>query len=140
MNRFSSDTYTIDDTLPFILNILIAQLAGLVGTLVICLYGMPWLVLLIIPMCPIYLSIQSRYRNSSRDIKRLSSNAMSPIYTHFTETVQGLATIRSMRATGRFHRDFLVKVSVLFTYIYCLLSLSSFSNGISFYFVLFFLC
>lgn len=31
LNRFSSDTYTIDDTLPFILNILLAQLAGLIG-------------------------------------------------------------------------------------------------------------
>lgn len=31
LNRFSSDTYTIDDSLPFILNILLAQLAGLVG-------------------------------------------------------------------------------------------------------------
>lgn len=34
----------------------------------------------------------------------------SPIYTHFTETVQGLTTIRSMRAGGRFQRDFLVKL------------------------------
>lgn len=31
LNRFSSDTYTIDDTLPFILNILLAQMAGLIG-------------------------------------------------------------------------------------------------------------
>lgn len=31
LNRFSSDTYTIDDSLPFILNILLAQLVGLIG-------------------------------------------------------------------------------------------------------------
>lgn len=74
------------------------------------LYGMPWLILLIVPMCPIYFDIQSRYRKSSRDIKRLSSNALSPIYTHFTETVQGLSTIRSMRAEIRFQRDFVVKL------------------------------
>lgn len=86
MNRFSSDTNTIDDSLPFILNILLAQLAGLIGALCVTLFGMPWLTLLIIPMCPIYFDIQSRYRKSSRDIKRLSSNALSPIYTHFTET------------------------------------------------------
>lgn len=35
---------------------------------------------------------------------------MSPIYTHFTETVCGLATIRAMRSDSRFHRDFLVKL------------------------------
>lgn len=32
LNRFSSDTNTIDDSLPFILNILLAQLASLIGT------------------------------------------------------------------------------------------------------------
>lgn len=38
LNRFSSDTYTIDDSLPFILNILLAQLAGLIGKILISLY------------------------------------------------------------------------------------------------------
>lgn len=31
LNRFSSDMYTIDDTLPFIMNILLAQFFGLLG-------------------------------------------------------------------------------------------------------------
>lgn len=71
---------------------------------------MPWLGLLIVPLCPIYLSIQSKYRQSSRDIKRLSSNALSPLYSHFTETLQGIATIRAMRHANRFRRDFSVKL------------------------------
>ncbi|KAH8269735.1 hypothetical protein KR018_008658 [Drosophila ironensis] len=110
LNRFSSDTNTVDDSLPFILNILLAQLAGLVGALCVSLYAMPWLGLVVIPMVPIYLNLQQRYRHASRDIKRLSSNAMSPLYTHFTETLQGLTTIRSMRASPRFQRDFQVKL------------------------------
>lgn len=71
---------------------------------------MPWLALVIVPMVPVYLNLQFRYRHSSRDIKRLSSNSLSPIYTHFTETVQGLATIRAMRGNNRFNRDFLTKL------------------------------
>ena len=71
---------------------------------------MPWLGLLVVPMCPIYLNLQSKYRHASRDIKRLSSNALSPIYTHFTETLQGLSTIRAMRAANRFRVDFLLKL------------------------------
>lgn len=110
MNRFSSDIYTIDDSLPFIANILLAQFFGLVGSLSISLYAMPWLGLLIIPLCPIYLSLQNQYRCASRDIKRLSSNALSPLYAHFTETLQGLATIRAMRGETRFKRDFLFKL------------------------------
>lgn len=71
---------------------------------------MPWLTLLVVPLVPVYLNLQSRYRYSSRDIKRLSSNALSPLYAHFTETLQGMLTIRSMGAAGRFKRDFLVKL------------------------------
>lgn len=71
---------------------------------------MPWLGLIIIPMVPIYLNLQYRYRHASRDIKRLSSNALSPLYTHFTETLQGLVTIRTMRASARFQRDFHAKL------------------------------
>ncbi|XP_067624566.1 ATP-binding cassette sub-family C member 10 [Eurosta solidaginis] len=110
LNRFSSDTYAVDDSLPFILNILLAQLLGLAGALCISLYAMPWLGILIIPMIPIYLNLQYRYRYASRDIKRLSSNALSPLYTHFTETLQGLVTIRTMRASARFQRDFHAKL------------------------------
>lgn len=110
LNRFSSDTYTIDDSLPFILNILLAQLFGLLGSISISLYALPWLGLIIAPLCPIYLDIQSKYRNASRDVKRLSSNALSPLYAQFTETLQGLSTIRAMRASRRFQQDFGVKL------------------------------
>lgn len=110
LNRFSSDTYAIDDSLPFILNILLAQLVGLLGALIVSLYAMPWLALVVVPMTPVYFSIQNRYRHSSRDIKRLSSNALSPLYAQFTETLHGLSTIRAMRVEPRFLRDFLGKL------------------------------
>lgn len=110
LNRFSSDTYTIDDSLPFIFNILLAQMAGLAGALMVSLFALPWLGILVVPLVPIYLSLQNRYRFASRDIKRLSSNALSPLYAHFTETLQGLTTIRAMRAVSRFKRDFSAKL------------------------------
>lgn len=110
LNRFSSDTYTIDDSLPFIFNILLAQLFGLIGSICVSLYALPWLGLIVAPLIPIYLDIQSKYRMASRDIRRISSNALSPLYTHFTETLQGLTTIRAMRSSTRFKQDFAVKL------------------------------
>jgi ATP-binding cassette subfamily C (CFTR/MRP) protein 10 len=38
LNRFSSDLYTIDDSLPFILNILLANFVGLLGIIVVLSY------------------------------------------------------------------------------------------------------
>lgn len=110
LNRFASDTYAVDDSLPFILNIFLAQLAGLIGNMTVTMIAMPWLTVLVVPLIPIYLSLQNKYRFASRDIKRVSSNALSPLYAHFTETLQGLTTIRSMRANLRFSRDFQAKL------------------------------
>lgn len=100
----------MDDTLPFIVNILLAQVVGLLGAIGISMYAMPWLSLIVIPIIPLYMNIQQEYRHASRDIKRLSCNSLSPLYIHFTETLKGLATIRSMFAGSCFQRDFHVKL------------------------------
>ncbi|XP_044256061.1 ATP-binding cassette sub-family C member 10 [Tribolium madens] len=105
LNRFSSDTYTVDDSLPFIVNILLAQFFSLLGTVVITIYGLPWICLVLIPLIPVYHWLQYTYRLTSRELKRISSVTLSPVYSHFNESLQGLTTIRAMRATQRFKRD-----------------------------------
>ncbi|KAJ8874871.1 hypothetical protein PR048_022761 [Dryococelus australis] len=100
LNRFSSDTYTIDDSLPFIMNILLAQLFSMLGTLAVVMYGLPWMVLVLAPLVPVYQWLQNHYRLTSRELKRLSSVSLSPVYSHFSETLAGLPTIRAFRATS----------------------------------------
>lgn len=90
------------------LNILLAQVFGLLGAITTTLLALPWVTIVVVPMLPIYLNVQQRYRRASRNIKRLASNALSPLYSHFTETLDGLTTIRAMRASSRFSTDFLV--------------------------------
>ncbi|XP_071445342.1 ATP-binding cassette sub-family C member 10 [Hetaerina americana] len=102
LNRFSSDTYTIDDSLPFIMNILFAQLFSVVGAVLVTVYGIPWLILILLPLIPLYYWLQNHYRKTSRELKRLSSVTLSPLYSHFNETLQGLQTIRAYRAVSRF--------------------------------------
>ncbi|NXA51711.1 MRP7 protein, partial [Nothocercus julius] len=102
LNRFSSDLYCVDDSLPFILNIFLANMYGLLGMLVMITYGLPWIALVLLPLAALYFSIQRYYRRTSRELKRLYSLTLSPIYTHFSETLSGLSSIRAMRATRRF--------------------------------------
>ena len=102
INRFSSDVYGIDDSLPFILNILLAQAAGLLGTIIVTCYGLPYFALFLLPLGAIYYSIQRFYRQTSREVKRLMSITRSPIYSHFSETLTGVVTIRAMRQSDRF--------------------------------------
>ena len=61
MNRFSTDVYTADDSLPFTLNILLAQIFLLLGTIVVVCFSMPWIILLVVPLSIIYHNIQVRF-------------------------------------------------------------------------------
>ncbi|XP_011138357.1 multidrug resistance-associated protein 7 isoform X2 [Harpegnathos saltator] len=105
INRFSSDTYTVDDSLPFIANILLANLFGLIATIIVTAYGLPWIFLILAPLVPIYHWIQNHYRLTSREVKRLSSVTLSPLYAHFNETLSGLASIRAFRTVPRFKQE-----------------------------------
>nr|DBA27410.1 TPA: hypothetical protein GDO54_011565 [Pyxicephalus adspersus] len=103
INRFSSDMYCVDDFLPFMLNIFLANVFGLLGMLVMISYGLPWILPVLLPLGLLYFSIQKFYRHTSRELKRLQSITLSPIYSHFSETLSGLSTIRATRHAERFN-------------------------------------
>uniref|UniRef100_A0A673J0G8 Multidrug resistance-associated protein 7-like n=1 Tax=Sinocyclocheilus rhinocerous TaxID=307959 RepID=A0A673J0G8_9TELE len=105
LNRFSSDIYSVDDSLPFVLNILLANVFGLLGMLVVMSYGMPWVLLPLLPLGVLYFQTQCFYRHSSRELKRLCSLTLSPVYSHFSETLSGLSTVRASGHTTRFEEE-----------------------------------
>ncbi|KAM7471627.1 hypothetical protein LguiA_009810 [Lonicera macranthoides] len=87
LNRLSSDLYTIDDSLPFILNILLANFVGLLGIVVVLSYVQVIFLLLLLP-----------FWSTSRELRRLDSVSRSPIYASFTETLDGSSTIRAFKS------------------------------------------
>lgn len=101
LNRFSSDLNTVDDSLPFILNILLARVFSLVGMLAVISFGLPWVLLALLPLALFYHRTQLFYRHTSRELKRLCSLSLSPIYSHFSETLTGLGTIRASGSAAR---------------------------------------
>uniref|UniRef100_A0AAQ6ADP7 ATP-binding cassette, sub-family C (CFTR/MRP), member 10 n=1 Tax=Amphiprion ocellaris TaxID=80972 RepID=A0AAQ6ADP7_AMPOC len=105
LNRFSSDLYCVDDGLPFTLNILLANIFGLLGMLVMISYGLPWVLVLLLPLAVVYHRTQHFYRHTSRELKRLCSLTLSPIYSHFSETLTGLGTIRASGSSARFEEE-----------------------------------
>lgn len=105
INRFSSDLYCVDDFLPFMLNIFLANVFGLLGMLVMISYGLPLILPILLPLALLYYYIQRFYRHTSRELKRLQSVTLSPIYSHFSETLSGLSTIRATRHANRFAEE-----------------------------------
>eukprot|EP00257_Ricinus_communis_P013433 XP_015570862.1 ABC transporter C family member 13 isoform X2 [Ricinus communis] len=106
LNRFSSDLYTIDDSLPFILNILLANFVGLLGIAIILSYVQVAFLLLLLPFWFIYSKLQFFYRSTSRELRRLDSVSRSPIYATFTETLDGTSTIRAFKSEDCFLAKF----------------------------------
>ncbi|KAJ6346888.1 hypothetical protein OIU76_003553 [Salix suchowensis] len=112
LNRFSSDLYTIDDSLPFILNILLANFVGLLGITVILSYVQVFFLLLLLPFWFIYSKLQFFYRSTSRELRRLDSVSRSPIYATFTETLDGASTIRAFKSEDFFMKKFIEHVTL----------------------------
>lgn len=106
LNRLSSDLYTIDDSLPFILNILLANFVGLLGIAIILSYVQIFFLVLLLPFWYIYSRLQFFYRSTSRELRRLDSVSRSPIYTSFTETLDGSSTIRAFKSEDFFFSKF----------------------------------
>ncbi|KAK8584710.1 hypothetical protein V6N13_138661 [Hibiscus sabdariffa] len=131
LNRFSSDLYTIDDSLPFILNILLANFVGLLGIAVVLSYVQVFFLLLLLPFWYIYSKLQVdmkslvpelsisimidtrlmgkndfETRSTSRELRRLDSVSRSPIYASFTETLDGSSTIRAFNSEDYFLAGF----------------------------------
>ena len=104
LNRFSSDLSTVDDSLPFILNIFLANMFGVVEPLMVV-YAVPWICAMLLPLTILYIDIQAGYRPFSRDLKRIGSVGMSPFYEHYSETLAGVTTIRSDQAVPKFVRE-----------------------------------
>lgn len=63
----------------------------------VVLYATPAFILFIVPAAACFLVVQSYYRTTAIDLRRLESLARSPLYSHFDETLDGLTTLRAYR-------------------------------------------
>lgn len=67
-----------------------------------------------------YIVVGNLYRHISRDLKRLSSVGTSPIYSHFTESLTGVITIRAYGVESQFINTLYEKVNAFVTPYYFL--------------------
>ena len=105
LNRFSRDVETIDNTLPSQFRSWMNTAFGTVSTLIVISYSTPIFMVVIIPLLILYFLVQRFYVPTSRQLKRIESTTRSPIYTHFSETITGAASIRAYKADTRFVSD-----------------------------------
>ena len=113
LNRFSKDVGCIDELLPktFLMSIQLTLL--LVASVLVPAVTNPWLLFAVVPVSVIATLISGYYLKTSRELKRLESICRSPVFSHISETLDGLETIRTR---GR-QRDFLDRLNrYVYTY------------------------
>jgi ATP-binding cassette subfamily C (CFTR/MRP) protein 10 len=106
MNRVSSDVDAIDESLPFQLNILLAQAFLLLGCISVICISCPAFVVAVPLLGVIYFYQQIQYRHGSRALKRLESSCRSPVYTLVSDVCDGASCIRAMKAHQLFNDKF----------------------------------
>ena len=94
-NRFSQDMELIDSELPRTLNNLGVSVFVTIGQLVVIATASPYVALIFPVLVFIFVFVQQSYLRTSRQLRLMDLEAKSPLYSHFLETLSGLATIRA---------------------------------------------
>ncbi|KAK4475608.1 hypothetical protein MN116_000631 [Schistosoma mekongi] len=99
VNRFSQDIATLDNPVLVTLNSTLNCLLTCFLTLCLACTLNPFMILPICLLTVIYLLIQNLYVRTSRQLKRLESVSLSPIFSHFAETLSGVDSVRAYKLT-----------------------------------------
>ncbi|KAJ6635067.1 Multidrug resistance-associated protein 1, partial [Pseudolycoriella hygida] len=102
LNRFSNDINVIDYELPTNMQLWLIMAFNVVAILVVISYSTPWFLVVVVPITATYYFIQVFFVATLRQLKRLQSITLSPIYNHFRETINGQSSIRAYGEVNRF--------------------------------------
>jgi ABC-type multidrug transport system fused ATPase/permease subunit len=104
INRFSQDMQLIDTELPYNLMGTVTQFLVAIGQCAVIIYGSPWSGIAVPFVGLAVYWLQRAYLPTSRQLRLLELEAKGPLFSHFLETLNGLATIRALRWTAAYSR------------------------------------
>ncbi|KAG0352124.1 hypothetical protein BG005_008389 [Podila minutissima] len=107
LNRFSKDMANCDELLPYVFYDTIQVALVLIGSVVTVCIVNPWIIIAIPFILLSFGALRSLYMASSRQVKRIESLERSPIYSHLSETLAGLISVRAFRKREEFMEEHL---------------------------------
>uniref|UniRef100_UPI00358FFAEC ATP-binding cassette sub-family C member 9-like n=1 Tax=Myxine glutinosa TaxID=7769 RepID=UPI00358FFAEC len=107
LNRFSADTNIMDQQIPTTLESLMRSALLCLSALGVISYVTPVFLIALVPLAIIFYFIQKYFRVASRDLQQLDDTTQLPLFSHFSETAEGIATIRAFRHEVRFRQQLL---------------------------------
>ncbi|KNE62659.1 hypothetical protein AMAG_07853 [Allomyces macrogynus ATCC 38327] len=110
VNRFGRDIQSIDRDLCGTLAMLMMIIFDMVTGLALVAYVTPLFLVFLPPVAWMYWQVAQRYLATSRELKRWDAVTRSPIYSSFTETLNGVPTIRAFGQVSRFLQTMYTRV------------------------------
>ncbi|XP_057180127.1 ATP-binding cassette sub-family C member 9 isoform X8 [Triplophysa rosa] len=107
LNRFSADTNIIDQHIPPTLESLTRSTLLCLSAIGIIAFVTPTFLIALVPLAVAFYFIQKYFRVASRDLQDLDDSTQLPLLCHFSETAEGLTTIRAFRHEARFKQRML---------------------------------
>ncbi|XP_016124864.1 ATP-binding cassette sub-family C member 9-like isoform X3 [Sinocyclocheilus grahami] len=107
LNRFSADTNIIDQHIPQTLESLTRSTLLCLSAIGVIAFVTPSFLIALVPLAVAFYFIQKYFRVASKDLQDLDDSTQLPLLCHFSETAEGLTTIRAFRHEARFKQRML---------------------------------
>ncbi|KAF7558681.1 hypothetical protein G7046_g5481 [Stylonectria norvegica] len=95
INRFSQDMRLVDIVLPVALSVFLFEVAACFGAAGLAIAAVSWFAISIPFVVAVLVVIQRFYVRTSKQLRLLEIEHKAPLYSHFLESIHGLATIRA---------------------------------------------
>ncbi|XP_032226749.1 ATP-binding cassette sub-family C member 5 [Nematostella vectensis] len=106
LNRFSKDLDEVDAQLPWTLESFMQNVLRIFIALGLVSAMFPYFLIAVVPLMIFFFVLNSYFRRSVRELKRLDGITRSPIFSHLTATVQGLSTLHAFDKMADFNARF----------------------------------
>jgi len=110
LNRFTKDMYVVDFNLSQTVEHVFSTGLQVLATIVVMGIIMPLTLSVVLVVAVLYYYIQAYYRRSSRELQRLDSISKTPIFTHFSELLGGVTSVRALGVQDVYVRANMEKV------------------------------
>lgn len=106
LNRFSKDIGCMDELLPMTFFLAVQVVLLEATAVVLSSLTNHWIIVAVTPLIVVFVLIVKYFLKTSLELKRLESICRSPVFSHISETLDGLDTIRSRRSQQDFIEQF----------------------------------
>jgi ABC-type multidrug transport system fused ATPase/permease subunit len=110
LNRFTSDFSKIDSRISMDLGFMLNNAMQVLEVIIAGLFVSPWMIAFALVLLSICMHYAIRYLTGAREVKRIESNAKSPIFEQFGSALLGIGTIRAFDKAHEYVERMFVKI------------------------------